>query len=182
MNLTGQLLIAPPSIRGNFWEKSVIFITENHERGSLGVALNKSSKVSIREFSSQSGVECDIPGKVYAGGPVNLKAMTLLHSSDWSCENTMQINEDFCISSHQDILTKLAMGDRPTHWRLIVGLCAWTPGQLEAEVKGRPPYNHNQSWLIATANYESVFGLDGRDQWTNSIECSSMEFVQKILD
>lgn len=182
MNLTGQLLIAPPSIRGNFWQKTVIFVTENHNRGSLGVVINKPSKVSIREFSRQVDVECDIAGHVYAGGPVNVKALTLLHSTDWECENTMRVNQYFAISSHQDILTRLAMGDCPEHWRLIVGLCGWTPGQLEAEVKGNPPYSHNQSWLTATPNYETVFELEGNDQWTTAIECSSMEFVQKVLD
>ena len=51
MNLTGKLLIAPPSVRGNFWQKTVIYVTENHARGSMGLVLNKVSKMPIREFA-----------------------------------------------------------------------------------------------------------------------------------
>jgi len=182
MNLEGKLLIAPPSVRGNFWAKTVIFVTENHTRGSMGLTINKVSKMSIREFANNCEVDCDIDGFVYVGGPVNVKALTLLHSAEWACENTMQINNEFSISSHSEILQKLAMGDRPNYWRLIVGLCAWTPDQLESEIRGRQPYNHNMSWLIATPSQESVFGLDGNDQWTSSIEQSGLEFVQSILD
>jgi putative AlgH/UPF0301 family transcriptional regulator len=73
------------------------------------------------------------------------------------------------------------MGDHPKHWRLLVGLCAWAPDQLTNEIKGIPPYNHDFSWLTATPNYTSVFGLDTQDQWTQSIEQSGSEFVQNLL-
>ena len=181
MNLTGKLLIAPPNVRGNFWSKTVVFVTEDHSRGSMGLVINKKSKMTIREFSEQCNIDVDIDGFVYIGGPVNVKALTLLHSADWSCSNTMRVNKDFSISSSHDILHRLAMGDTPTHWRLLVGLCAWAPDQLESEMKGRPPYEHNNSWLLATPTYESVFGFDAQDQWTQSIEQSGSEFVQNLL-
>lgn len=181
MNLTGKLLIAPPNVRGNFWSKTVTFVTENHERGSMGIVLNKKSKMPVREFSEQVGIECDVDGYVYVGGPVNVKALTLIHSSEWSCSNTMHINNEFSISSSQDLLHKLAMGDRPLHWRLVLGLCAWAPDQLENELKGVSPYNHDFSWLTATPNHTSVFALDGQDQWTTAIEQSGTEFVQNLL-
>jgi putative AlgH/UPF0301 family transcriptional regulator len=93
----------------------------------------------------------------------------------------MQVNEQFSISSSQELLLRLAMGDHPKHWRLLVGLCAWAPDQLTNEIKGIPPYNHDFSWLTATPNYTSVFGLDTQDQWTQSIEQSGSEFVQNLL-
>ncbi len=181
MNLTGKLLIAPPSVKGNFWQKTVIYVTENHARGSMGVVVNKKSKMTIREFAKNCGVTCDINGYMYIGGPVNAKALTLLHSSEWNCSNTMHINNDFSISSSQDVLLRLALGDHPKKWRLILGLCAWTPDQLESEIKGDPPYDHNMSWLTATPSQHTVFGLEGQEQWTQSIEQSGLEFVQTIL-
>lgn len=181
MNLTGKILIAPPNVRGNFWSKTVIFVTENHARGSMGLVLNKKSKMSIREFSRQCDIECDIAGHVYIGGPVNSKALTLIHSPEWSCSNTMLINNQFSISSSHDLLHRLAMGDCPNHWRLALGLCAWAPEQLENELTGTAPFDHNFSWLLATPNHTNVFALDGQDQWTNSIEQSGSEFVQNLL-
>jgi putative transcriptional regulator len=181
MNLTGKLLIAPPSVKGNFWQKTVIYVTENHSRGSMGLVVNKRSKMPIREFAQQCGVSCDIEGFVYIGGPVNVKALTLIHSSEWNCNNTMHINNEFSISSSHDILEKLATGDKPLKWRLALGLCAWAPDQLENEIKGLGPYDHNLSWLTASPSHNGVFESEGTEQWTNSIEQSGLEFVQTIL-
>ena len=119
---------------------------------------------------------------MYGGGPVNMQALTLLHTSEWACENTMKINDEISLSSHQDLLNLIAMGNTPRQWRFILGLCAWIPNQLESEVLGRHGYDHNHSWLLASADVDSIFGLDGNDLWTNSIERSGMEFVQNLLD
>jgi putative transcriptional regulator len=181
MNLTGKILIAPPNVKGNFWQKTVIYITEHHARGSMGLVLNKKSKMPIREFALQCNVDCDIDGYVYIGGPVNVKALSLIHSSEWNCTNTMRINSEFSVSSSHDLLQRLAMGDRPLQWRLALGLCAWTPGQLESEITGSAPYDHNMSWLTATPNHYNVFELDSSEQWTQSIEQSGSEFVQNLL-
>ena len=181
MNLTGNLLIAPPSVKGTFWQKTVIFITEHHARGAVGLVLNKPSQMPVKEFASQHNVSLDVEGFVNIGGPVNVKAFTMLHSSEWSCANTMRINDQFSLSSSGEILSKLAMGNCPKHWKLFVGLCGWTNGQLENEIKGNPPYKHSQSWLLASGNPGLVFDLDGQTQWTESIEHSGSELVQSIL-
>ena len=181
MNLTGNLLIAPPNVRGNFWQKTVIFLTEHHKNGAVGLVLNKQSQMTITEFASQHNINLDIPGYIHVGGPVNVKALTMLHSSEWSCGNTMSINDKFSLSSSPDILTNLAMGNIPKVWRLFVGLCGWTSGQLENELHGNPPYNHNNSWLIASGSQQIIFELDSQTQWTEAIEHSGSEFAQSVL-
>lgn len=181
MNLAGKLLISPPKVRGNFWQKAVIFLTENHSKGSVGLTLNKPSKMTIRDFARQHNVDINVKGFVYVGGPVNVKAFTMLHSADWSCDNTMQVNDQFALSSSPNMLHQLAMGNCPRVWRLFVGLAGWTAGQLENELAGTPPYDHNLSWLLAQADQNIVFGLDGTEQWTDSIERSSSEFSQSVL-
>jgi len=181
MNLTGKLLVAPPSVRGSFWAKTVIFITENHDRGSMGLVLNKQSKMPINEFSQQVGLCANLDGNLHIGGPVNIKALTLLHSAEWACSNTMNINNEFSISSSQDLLLRLSTGDRPQWYRMMLGLCAWAPDQLENEIKGEDPYSHNTSWLTATPSTNFVFNLDNSEQWTQGIEQSGMEFVNSLL-
>lgn len=181
MSLSGKLLISPPSVRGNFWQKTVIFVTEDHERGSVGLVLNKASKMTIKEFSEQHGVDSDVEGVIYVGGPVNVNALTVLHSSEWECGNTMRINDSYSLSSSADLLYRFSCNDCPKKWRIFVGLCAWAPEQLDNEIHGTQGYNHNTSWLLTTANYLNVFGLDGQSQWTAAIEQSGVEFAQNIL-
>lgn len=178
---TGNLLIAPPAVKGNFWSKTVIFVTEDHDRGSIGFVLNRPSKMIIAEFSEQHGIESDVPGFIHIGGPVSVNAITMLHSSEWECTNTLKINDYFSLSSSPDLLQRLADNDSPEKYRLFAGLCAWAPNQLENEYKGMNGYSHDYSWLTASGNYQNVFDVDYNNQWTMAIEHSGMEFVQNIL-
>lgn len=181
MTTTGKLLIAPPNVRGNFWEKTVIYITEDHNRGSVGFVLNKPSKMSIKEFSQQHGVKSEIEGYIYVGGPVNVNALTVLHSSEWECGNTLRINDKFSLSSASDLLYRFSIGDIPHFWRIFAGLCAWAPEQLHNEIQGVNGYQHNKSWLLSSAAQSLVFDFDAAEQWTAAVERSSKEFVQTIL-
>ena len=182
MSKTGKLLIAPPSVKGNFWSKTVIFVTEDHDRGSVGFVLNRPSKMPIAEFSQQHGIDSDVDGFIYIGGPVSVNAVTMLHSSEWECTNTLQVNNDFALSSAPDLLERISLGDVPKYWRLFAGLCAWAPTQLESEYKGLNGYSHDHSWLLASANYQNVFVKNYMEQWTTAIEQSGQEFVQNILE
>lgn len=180
-NLVGKLLIAPPSVKGNFFQKTVILLTEDHANGSVGVVLNKPSTISLKEFARQNSVMLDIPGYAHVGGPVNVKALTMLHTNDWRCANTLRINDQFSLSSSPEILTSMAMGNIPKQWRIFVGLCGWSKGQLQNEMDGIPPNSKDYSWLTASADPDVVFSHNGQTQWTESIERSGSEFAQKFF-
>lgn len=177
MELIGNLLIAPPSVKGTFWYKTVLMVTEHHHTGSVGLVLNKRSSLSLREFGEQLGHDLDMPGFVYQGGPLNSKSLTLLHTNEWSCKNTLRINDEFSISSADDILPKLSEGDCPEQWRLFLGMAGWAPGQLLSEIKGSTA----ASWCTANSELELVFGSDNKDQWCNALDRSGQEFAQTML-
>lgn len=181
MELVGNLLIAPPSVKNSFWYKASVLVTEHHSEGSMGIVLNKKSNLTVKEFAQQLGTTLDIPGNIYHGGPINLKSFTLLHTPEWSCSNTMNISNQFSLSSAEDILPMFALGNRPKRWRMFLGVCGWSPNQLINEIKGNPPYQHDTSWCLASADYDTVFDLDGNDQWCSCIDRSAFEFAQNIL-
>ena len=181
MNLIGNLLIAPPAVKGSFWYKTVVLITEHHAQGSVGLVINKRSQLSIRDFGNQVGIPLDIPGYVYQGGPVTPHSLSFLHSNDWVCKNTLQVNEMYSISSADDILPRLSMGDHPKYWRLFLGLCGWGPTQLEGEINGTPPWKKETSWCTSTADLDLLFESDNKEQWCNALDQSGKEFAQNIL-
>ena len=181
MEISGNLLISPPAVKQNFWHKTVILVTEHHLQGSMGLVLNKRSNISVSQFGAQLGFAIDTPGFVYIGGPVNQKNLSFLHSNDWSSSNTMFVNEHVSISSDEDILPRLASGDRPEYWRLFLGVSGWGPGQLMGEVKGDPPWKHETSWIVTKSTQELIFGSDTNDQWCTALDASAAEFAQNIL-
>jgi putative transcriptional regulator len=181
MNIVGNLLIAPPAVKGSFWYKTVIMVTEDHIHGSVGLVLNKRSTLTIEDFGRQIGIPLNIGGYVYQGGPVNPQSLSFLHSNDWRSKNTLRLNNHFSLSSADDILPRLSMGDKPERWRMFLGLCGWGPGQLLGELKGTPPWKKETSWCTATGNADLVFESDQKDQWCKALDQSGLEFAQNIL-
>lgn len=181
MDITGNLLIAPPSVKGSFWYKTVVIVTEHHSSGSMGLVLNKRSQMTVNEFAQQLGFHMDVPGFLYLGGPINVKNLSFLHTPDWQCSNTMRINQDICLSSAEEILPRLALGDRPKQWRMFLGVCGWSPNQLISEIKGTPPFDESVSWCTAKSDLDMVFGTDLKDQWMQTLERSGQEFAQNML-
>lgn len=181
MNLIGNLLIAPPSIKESMWHKSVILVTEHHHQGSMGLILNKTSGLSVADFGSQLGYHIDQPGFVHMGGPVSLKNLSFLHTRDWTSMNTMLINEHICLSSAEEILPRMAAGDVPQKWRICLGLCGWGPGQLMQEINGTESRSHAYSWCLANSTIDLVFEHAGTNQWCRALDQSAIEFSQSIL-
>ena len=65
MKIVGKLLIAPPAVKGTFWHKTVIAVTEHHAQGSVGFVLNRRSQMTVKEFGEQLGVFLNLPGYIY---------------------------------------------------------------------------------------------------------------------
>ena len=181
MNLIGSLLIAPPSVKGNFWYKTVVMITEHNSHGSVGLVLNKRSTTTVSELGEKLNLDIDIPGFIYIGGPINANSLSIIHSNEWCSSNTLRINNEFSLSSSEDMLPRFANGDIPRRWRMFAGMSGWGPTQLEAEIKGSPPYQHDTSWCLTSSNSQLVFNYDGKEQWNTSLEQAGVEFAQNIL-
>lgn len=182
MKLVGNLLIAPPSVKGNFWYKTVIMVTEHHDQGSIGIVLNKRSDLTVAELGHQLNLDLDnVPGYVYIGGPVSQKSLSIIHSNEWSCNNTLKLNKYFSISSSSDMLSKFQDGILPREWRMFVGMCGWAHKQLDNEINGVHPYKHETSWCISSSSLNLVFESDNKEQWAAALEQSGIEFAQNIL-
>lgn len=179
-NIVSNLIIAPPAVKGNFWYKTVIMIVEHNYHGSIGLVLNKRSNITINKLGEKIGLDIDVPGFVYSGGPLSSNSISLLHSTEWSCAKTLQINDSFSLSSSKDVLPRLALGDYPKKWRLFHGMCGWAANQLHDEVNGIKPYTREESWCIATSNVELVFEHELKLQWTYALEQSAEEFAKSI--
>jgi len=180
MDLVSRLLITPPSVKGSFWYKTVVMVVEHHSQGSIGLVLNKRSDLTINKLGERMGIDIDIPGYIYNGGPVSQTSLSMIHTSDWSCTNTLKLNDEFSLSSAKEILPRLANGDQPAQWRLFFGMAGWHPQQLYQEIAGIRPFIHDTSWCLCDSSTDLVFNYDSKLQWNAALEKSAEEFAQSI--
>ena len=182
MSLVGKLLIAHPNVpTGTIFHRAVIYLYQDKDdEGSIGVIINKPSKFTIKDVCEDKGIEYPWTKKViYHGGPVTQNALVLLHTNDWSSQNTATGGLNLAVSSDNLMFEKLSMGDEPMYWRLFGGMCGWAPGQLDAEMKGEGPYRPENSWLIADATDTFIFSQEGDKQWQMAFELSGNQMFDQ---
>jgi len=177
----GRLLVAHPSLEGTMFERSVIYLYQDNEYGSAGVMLNKISDYPVSYVLEHNGLSGEPGGNTYLGGPLQTSSVTLLHTDDFSSKNTKYIDNNICISSDQLMLEKLAMGNQPWEWRLMVGICGWSPMQLLAEIEGNTIHNKKCSWLTTDADTSIMFDYDGDKQWEKAVELCSRKMFENYF-
>ena len=181
MDYTGKLLISPPANYDDFFERSVIYVYDQNSENTTGVIVNKPSNRSLRELCQFNGIKYNGREKIYIGGPVNPSALIMLHSDDWACSNTIDLHDSWRISSDQTMLQRLVDGDRPQYWRLFLGMCGWTSGQLEGEISGIPPWSRSQSWLITDPTPAIMFHRTPDKAWKTAIENCSQDMIDSFF-
>ena len=68
--LTGQLLIASPSIHDPNFRRTVVYMTEHGEAGAMGLILNRVAQTTVAEAVPDLSLLASDDAPVYVGGPV----------------------------------------------------------------------------------------------------------------
>jgi len=179
-NRVGKLLIAHPNLPSTDWfYRAVIYIyADREDEGTLGICLNTRSKTSVQKLCNDKGIIYpESHSAIYTGGPVSPNSVTMLHTDEWHSTNSTKAGPSYILSSDMQMFERLSLGDQPAYWRMFSGLCAWKPGQLDAELSAKFPYKPENSWLTATANDDIMFRYEGEAQWTTALALCSQEIL-----
>jgi putative transcriptional regulator len=159
--LTGQLLLAMPSMGDTRFEKSVIAMCGHDEYGALGIAVHRQiPDVSLHGLLEQldvpvEGVE-DVP--VFMGGPVEPQRGFVLHSLDWGGQETKDVAGKWGLSSTIDALRAIGRPHGPSRWLVALGYAGWGPGQLDNEMQ-------RSGWHVADGDTAILFDMDADARW-----------------
>lgn len=164
--LTGQLLIAMPSMQDPRFEKTVILICSHAPDGAMGIILNRLlGDLSFRGLLNQLKVDVgpqtpEMP--IYFGGPVDPVRGFVIHSTDYRRAGTTFVSPSLALTATVEILQSLSQGRGPRQALLALGYAGWAPGQLESEIQAN-------GWLTAPAPEDLVFDGDVENKWNRSL-------------
>jgi putative transcriptional regulator len=164
--LTGQLLIAMPTMPDARFAHSVIYVCSHGPNGAMGLVLNKLyGEADFHSLLDQlkitsSVLTPDLP--VHFGGPVETGRGFVLHSSDYMQEGTVRIDDNFALSATVEILQTIADGEGPDCVMMALGYTGWGAGQLDAEMKAN-------GWITAPADDAIVFDTDLDTKWERAL-------------
>lgn len=164
--LTGQLLVAMPTMADTRFAQSVICVCAHTPEGAMGLVLNRPlAKPSFDELLRQLEVEPVPPARrirLCFGGPVDNARGFVLHTADWTGEGSLRVTEDLALTASLDVLKVIAEGGGPRQGVLALGYAGWGPGQLDAEIQ-------QNAWLSVPANESLLFGNDHETKWRRAL-------------
>jgi putative transcriptional regulator len=164
--LTGQLLIAMPSMADPRFAQSVIFMCAHTAEGAMGIVVNHPiEQPSFDELLKQLDIAPLPPARrirLCSGGPVENARGFVLHTADWTGEGSLRVDDGLALTASLDILKAIAGGGGPRAGLLALGYAGWGPGQLDNEL------THN-AWLFGPADEGLVFGEDHETKWRRAM-------------
>ena len=164
--MTGQLLIAMPTMGDPRFERTVIYMCAHSADGAMGLVVNKqASEIDFPELLNQLEIETAniknaIPIRV--GGPVETGRGFVLHSLDYRQDSTLAVTEDVGLTATVDILRSIAEGEGPAHSLLTLGYAGWSAGQLDDEIQAN-------GWLNVTPDAALLFDKDLDEKWDRAV-------------
>ncbi|UFT00167.1 YqgE/AlgH family protein [Nocardia huaxiensis] len=143
----GTLLVSATDLTEPSFRRTVVYIVEHNDAGSLGVVLNRPSDTAVADVLPQWADLAADPRTLYIGGPVKRDAAL--------CLATMKVGVAFTgvpglrrvdgrvalvdLDSDPDTIEPLVEG-----LRIFAGYAGWTFGQLEGELD-------RGDWIVLSA-------------------------------
>ena len=164
--LTGQLLIAMPSMDDERFAQSVILLCAHTDEGALGIVLNRPlAKPTFEALLAQLDVQPTPPARqilLCQGGPVDHGRGFVLHTADWTGDGSLRVDDNLALTASLDVLQEIASGRGPKQGLLALGYASWGPGQLDQEMQ-------DNVWLSTPAPVELLFDADYDTKWRRAL-------------
>jgi putative transcriptional regulator len=159
-SLTGQLLIAAPSIGDPRFAHTVILMVRHDREGAFGIVINRpvGERPIAALLEATGDNDSDVTGvvRVFAGGPVQPELGFVVHSAEYRRAETVDVDGRVAMTASRQILLDIGHNQGPEKSLFALGYAGWGPGQLEGELA------HND-WFTAPAQPKLVFD-DERDK------------------
>ncbi len=159
----GVLLVASPSLDDPNFRQAVVLVVEHGPEGTLGLILNRSTKVLLSEALPDLTVLKGTSYRLFAGGPVEPTRLLLLFRLKEPPADARSVFDGVYVGGTPKILERIITQAKPTEtFRAFAGFAAWAPRQLEAEVL-------LGAWAILPPDSSSIFDKDTATLWQDCI-------------
>ncbi len=155
-SLSGQLLVASPTLQDPNFARSVVLIGIHSEDGAMGVVLNRPSEVTVGEAVPQLEQAIAEEEHIYVGGPVQPSAIVCLAEfSDPEPAGLLVLGRIGFPAPDTDI-EELAQAT--IRRRVYAGYAGWSAGQLDRELE-------DGDWIAHLASPDDIFSEDPEHLW-----------------
>ena len=164
-DLAGRLLVATPMLGDPNFRRTVVLVVEHEaEQGTLGVVLNRPTKVPVGQVLEPWTELATDPSVVFTGGPVSPNsALALAH-----VPGTDEPVGWHPLEGGRPEVARLGLVDLDAppgllaaaivSLRVYAGYAGWSSGQLQAEIE-------EGAWYVLPAETADAFSADPERLW-----------------
>ena len=171
-SVKNNFLISTERMNDSRFKKSVIAMLEHDEDGAWGLVINKPMGSIPLAFLLDSSISTSeereklygINILIFWGGPVEVKKIFVLHSSEYQSESTKNYG-GISISQDYNILFDIAEDRGPEKSLVILGYSGWGSGQLEGEME-------RDHWILSDLDSDIIFEKESMKKWPKAYENS----------
>ena len=171
-SLTGQLLVASPTMGDPRFARTVILMVRHDKDGALGIVINRlvgeRPLAALLETLGEKDTTATGQVRIFAGGPVQPEIGFVVHSTDYRRPTTVDVNARVAMTSSREILRDIGTDKGPQKSLIAFGYAGWAPGQLEGELARR-------DWGVAPGESKLIFDEDRDKVWDTA-------FAQRTQD
>jgi putative transcriptional regulator len=168
----GVLLIADPFLKDPNFMRTVVFLTEHRDDGTIGFVLNRQYENTLDELLPEVQGH-KLP--VYYGGPVQMNTIHFLHRYPDQIQGGIEVMKGVYWGGDFDAVIDLINSGKadPDKIRFYIGYSGWSPGQLESEM-------NEKTWLTVEAARRLVFHPNAEEIWKDSLKHLGGEYEMMI--
>lgn len=168
----GRVLIAEPFLNDIYFKRSIVFLTEHNEEGSIGFVLNKPVNLQIDEIINDfPSFDCNIS----IGGPVSTNTVHYIHTLGEAIPNSVHIYGNIFWGGNFDAMKNLIneKAVAKNQVRFFLGYSGWMPKQLDEEL------NQN-SWLVSNIKPELIMNHNMNEIWKDVLKALGSRYKMWI--
>ncbi|MGB2948900.1 YqgE/AlgH family protein [Rhodococcus sp. BGS-1C] len=166
----GSLLVSSVELVEPTFRRTVIYIIEHNDGGSLGVVINRASETAVQNVLPQWADLAARPRALFVGGPVKRDSAL--------CLATVRTGIDIDgVPGVRRVDGRVVMVDLDSNpadiaplvegVRIFAGYSGWTFGQLEGELE-------RNDWMVLSALASDVIGPPKIDLWAHVLRRQPM--------
>ncbi len=166
----GSLLVSSVELVEPTFRRTVVYIIEHNDAGSLGVVINRPSETSVENVLPRWTDLAASPRALYVGGPVKRDSALCLAT----IRTGVDIEEIDGVRRVDGRVVMVDLDSNPADIaslvegvRIFAGYSGWTLGQLEGELE-------RDDWMVVSALASDIIGPPKIDLWAHVLRRQPM--------
>jgi len=165
-SLEHHFLIAMPNLADSWFEKTLVYVVEDNQHGSMGLVVNLPHKLILSQLLEHFQLSTDRLNSrsdlaeqvIMMGGPVDMEHGFILHQppSDW--QKSIHLKDNLAMTVSEDFLKAVSEGNQPEKLLVCLGFAGWEAGQLNEEIQ-------QNNWLPIPYNESLLFDIEPDQKW-----------------